>query len=79
MSASTQVRHCVSCKGTNLANGSVARNGHAFKPAGAWLGGLGGDAVACLDCGFVGEYLDPPSRAKLAERVKLRRAEGKAT
>lgn len=79
MSASTQERHCPGCHGSNLANGAISTPGHVFQPAGAWLGGLGLLAVACLDCGLVAEYLDAFSMAKLAKRVARRRAEGKKT
>jgi hypothetical protein len=50
---------CPSCHGTNLADGRLGVNRHTFVPAGRWMFlGYGVRGFVCLDCGFLGQYLE---------------------
>ncbi len=52
-------RKCPSCKGTNLAYGSTSALPLTFAPDGEkMLAGYPARGFACLDCGFLGHFLD---------------------
>ncbi|MCY6489257.1 hypothetical protein [Leptolyngbya sp. GGD] len=53
-------RHCLSCQSKKLVNGSLGVHRHTFVPMGRTMFlGYSVKACVCLDCGFVGQYLDP--------------------
>jgi len=69
MSAETGKRECPCCRGTNLVDGKVGVYKHTFIPAGRrmWIGYIS-QAFVCLDCGFMGHYLDKADIRDLRDR-----------
>ena len=60
MSRGIQGASCPSCRSTNLVSGRLGVNRHTFVPTGRWmLLGYGIKAMVCLDCGFLGHFLEP--------------------
>jgi len=59
MSVETRERECPCCHGANLMDGKLGVHKHTFIPKGRlmWLG-YTSKGFVCLDCGFVGHYLD---------------------
>jgi hypothetical protein len=53
-------RQCPSCHGTKLIDGSLGVYKHTFIPADrAMFLGYVAKAFVCLNCGFLGHYLEP--------------------
>ena len=69
MSAETHKPECPCCTGTNLVNGKLGGIYHTFIPAGRWmLRGYISLAFVCLDCGFMGHFLDDADVQDLRRR-----------
>ena len=59
MSAENRKRECPCCHGANLVDGKLGVRKHTLIPEGRWMWmGYSSRAFVCLDCGFMGHYLD---------------------
>ena len=63
-------RKCSSCQSTNLKFGRTGIHRPTFLPGtGFFWVGFPTSAFACLDCGFVGHYLNARELRKLREKI----------
>ena len=74
MSTETPQRECPCCRSTNLADGLIGGHVFTFVPT-RWRWGLGyrPKAFVCLDCGFMGQRLDPIDLHNLQVEIHNRR------
>lgn len=70
MDPDSSTRRCSSCQSGNLADGRTGIHRHTFlSGAGFFWVGFPTSAFACLDCGFVGHYLNARELRKLQEKI----------
>jgi len=62
---------CPSCRGSRLVQGEQGNASSNFVPKGKFMMlGFTRYAVACLDCGYVGDSLTEKDRAELEKKVR---------
>ena len=73
MSTETPQRECPCCRGTNLADGKIGAWPFTFVMWGWMSWGYRPKAFVCLDCGFMGQRLDPIDLHNLKVEIHNRR------